>query len=498
MTKLRARLAELSDLERARDLLHWDQNTMMPPRGAPARAAQLATLARVTHERHTAPDTVELIAAAEAELGELPADGVHRRIVSEARRLYDKESRVPAELAEQIALAASEGYRAWVQARADDDFTAFSPALARNLGLAREYAACFDGYAEPYDAVLDDYIPGMTSAQVSALFAELRAELVPLIDALAGRSVDTAILNAAYPVAAQRGLVEEVLRWLGFDASAWRLDDTVHPFATGISVTDVRLTTRYEPDYFATALYGAMHECGHGLYDAGIAPELERTPLGRIRSLAVHESQSRLWENLVGRSLAFCSALAPELAARSGGSLEGLSAQALFRAVNAVRPSLIRIEADETTYCLHVILRYELERALLHGELDVADLPEAWNLRMREYLRVEVPNDADGVMQDVHWGAGLIGYFPSYAVGNLIAGQIWERILVDLPGLDEQLARHELTALREWLGEHIHRHGSRLRDGELLVRITGEPLQVAPFMRYLKGKLEQVYAVDLA
>ncbi len=498
MKRLQARLGEISDLEQVLSLLHWDQNTMMPAGGGRARAAQLATLARVRHERLTAAETGELIAAAEAELGELAEDGVERRTVAEARRLYDKEARIPAELAEQMARAASEGYQLWVGARAENDFRAYAPALERNIELAREYAGCFDGYADPYDVLLDDYAPGMTSVQVGALFADLRGELVPLIDTLAGRELDTAVLSARYPEAGQRALVAKVLSWQGFEGRAWRLDDTVHPFATGISVADVRLTTRYEPDYFPTALYGAMHECGHGLYHAGIAPGLERTPLGAIRSYAFNESQSRLWENLVGRSLSFCRALAPELERCSQGSLAGLDPMALFRAVNAVRRSLIRIEADETTYGLHVILRYELERLLLHGELAVAQLPEAWNLRMREYLGVEVPRDADGVMQDVHWSAGSIGYFPSYAIGNLIAAQLWERIRADLPELDEQLARHELVPLRDWLREHIYRHGSRLSDDELLTRITGEPLSVAPFMRYLRAKLSDVYQLDLA
>jgi carboxypeptidase Taq len=496
--ELRERLAGIWDLERARLVLNWDQDTKMPPRGAAARAQQIATLADITHERLVAPRTGELIAAAEQEVAALPAESVTARMVAKARWLYDKDLRVPATLVRERAQAASDGYRVWLTARAADDFSAFAPVLERNFALAREYAACFDEYADPYDVVLDDYMPGMTDATISALFEELRGELVPLVDALAGRPVDTSPLTAAFSVQAQRGLVNEVLGWLGFDAAGWRLDDTAHPFQSSFSAGDVRLTTRFEPDCFPTALYGAMHECGHGLYEAGISPELERTPLGRIYSLAVHESQSRMWENMVGRSRAFCDALAPVLAARSGGALRELDGAALFRAVNAVRPSLIRIEADETTYSLHVILRHELERSLMRGELTVADLPEAWNSRMRDYLGVVVPSDAVGVMQDVHWGQGLIGYFPSYAVGNLIGGQIWERVRAALPGLDEQLRRHDLRALREWLTEQIYRHGSAFSDAELLERVAGAPLQVAPFVGYLRGRLGEVYGIELA
>ena len=270
------------------------------------------------------------------------------------------------------------------------------------------------------------------------------------------------------------------------------------PFETSLAVTDVRLTTRFLENYFPTALYGAMHECGHGLYESGIDPELQRTPLGTVRSTAVHESQSRLWENMVGRSHAFCNSLAPAVVKHSQGALSGLEPDALFRAVNAVQPSLIRVEADETTYGLHVILRFELERQLLSGELGVADLREAWNTRMREYLGVDVPSDADGVMQDVHWSAGLIGYFPGYAIGNLIAGQLWERVRIELPDVEEQIAAHQLQPLREWLRERVYQHGSRFTDLELLDRVVGEPVSVRPFVEHLRSKLGEVYGLDLA
>ncbi|HEX3804109.1 MAG TPA: carboxypeptidase M32 [Solirubrobacteraceae bacterium] len=498
MTDLGEWIAGLADLRRACALLQWDQNTLMPPLGAPLRAEQLGTLERIAHERLTSERTGELLDAAEAELDGLAPDSVQARIVSETRRLYEKDRRVPVELVVARAKAASSGYERWVKARAANDFAMFAPALELNFQLAREYISCFDGYDDPYDVVLDDFAPGMKTAQAATLLGEMRDELMPLIDTLRGREVDVAPLHVTYPVAGQRQLVDQVLRWMGFNEASWRIDDTIHPFESSFSVHDVRLTTRYAERYFPTALFGAMHECGHGLYEAGIAPELQRTPLVTIRSSAIHESQSRLWENMVGRGRAFSTVLAPALVGCSSGALTGLQPEGLFRAVNAVRPSTIRIEADESTYGLHIVLRFELERALIAGELAVADLPEVWDARMREYLGVEVASYAEGVMQDVHWSEGLIGYFPTYAIGNLIAGQLWERLHDEITDLDDQLAAAQLQGLREWLRENVHRHGSRYSDSELLERVVGGPVAVAPFIAYLKAKLSDVYQLDFA
>jgi carboxypeptidase Taq len=296
------------------------------------------------------------------------------------------------------------------------------------------------------------------------------------------------------PIAAQRRVVDEVLRRMGFEDDGWRLDEAAHPFATSFGRNDVRLTTRWDETFFPGALYGAMHECGHGLYEAGISAALARTPLGHIESLGLHESQSRMWENMVGRSRAFADLLAPLLTEVSGARVE---ADALFRAVNRVKASFIRVEADEATYGLHIILRFELEQALILGQLTVSELPEAWNARFAEYLGLEVKDPADGVLQDVHWAGGSIGYFPTYALGNLIAGQLWERIHADAPDLDAQLAEGQLTALREWLREHVHRHGSKFTMPELLDRVVGQPIAVAPYIAYLKRKLGLVYDLDL-
>jgi carboxypeptidase Taq len=291
--------------------------------------------------------------------------------------------------------------------------------------------------------------------------------------------------------------VREIVALMGFEDTGWRIDDTVHPFATRIGRGDVRITTRWDERFFPTGLYGAMHECGHGLYEAGLPVAQRRSPLGATESLGMHESQSRLWENMVGRGRLFCTVLAPRIAALAGGSLAELDADGLYRAVNRVKPSFIRVEADEATYALHIILRFELEQALIDGTLKVKDLPEAWNARFEEYFGIKVTDDADGVLQDVHWSAGLIGYFPTYALGNLIAGQLWQRAHVELSGVEDEIAGGRLGSLREWLGQRVHRHGAKFTTAELLEREAGGPISVTPFTDYLKAKLGDVYGLDL-
>jgi carboxypeptidase Taq len=347
---------------------------------------------------------------------------------------------------------------------------------------------------------LDDFEPQMKTTAVAALFAELKAELVPLIAEVTrhAEAVDDSPLHIRIPIEAQRRLVDEAVAMMGFDRAGWRIDDTVHPFAAGIGGGDVRITTRWDENYFAGGLYGAMHECGHGLYEAGIPDSLRRSPLGSGESLGMHESQSRLWENMVGRGRPFCGVLAPKITAALGGSAADVEPDALYRAVNRVQPSFIRVEADEATYALHIVLRFELEQELIEGRLAVSDLPEAWNARVREYLGLEVRDDADGVLQDVHWSAGMIGYFPTYALGNLIAGQLWERVNAELPDLEDRLAAGDLTPLGDWLREHVYRHGSKFTTTELLEREVGGPISVRPFVSYLKCKLGDVYGLDLA
>jgi carboxypeptidase Taq len=498
---LKQRLGQLSDLTHAMSLAHWDQQTMMPPHGGEARAESLATLTRISHEMFVDDETGRLLEGAASELNGADPDDDDPRLIMLVRRQWEKARRVPPDLAAEMARAASVGQEAWIIARERGDFESFAPYLERNFELARRYVECHMDSGDfecAYDALLDDYEPQLPTRQVSDLFAQLKAELIPIIARVSEvEPVDERPLYASFAVHRQRELVNEVVALMGFDRAGWRIDDTVHPFATRIGGGDVRITTRWDEHFFPTGLYGAMHECGHGLYEAGLPGRLRRSPIGSTESLGMHESQSRMWENMVGRGHAFCTVLAPRIAALAGGEMSGLDADALYRAVNRVKPTFIRVEADEATYALHIILRYELEQELVEGTLAVRDLPEAWNARFEQYLGIPVTNDIEGVLQDVHWSAGLIGYFPTYALGNLIAGQLWERAHVDIGDLEDQLAAGELGPLREWLRQRVHRHGAKFTTAELLAREVGGPMSVTPFTSYLKAKLGDVYRVDL-
>ena len=493
-------MAELTDLRTAASLLEWDQQTMMPPHGAPERAETLATLERISHDMFTAAETGRLLEQAAAEVEGEPEASDDVCLVRVVHRRWEKARRVPTELAAGLARAASVGHAAWITARASSDFDAFAPYLEHNLELACRYVDCFDEFDCAYDALLDDYEPGIKTSHVASLFSELKAELLPLITTLGEHEdrVDDSCLRGRFPVPLQRALVEEVVTRMGFEAGSWRIDDAVHPFASGFGSSDVRITTRWDESFVPSGLYSAMHECGHGLYEAGIASSLARTPLGHAESLGLHESQSRMWENMVGRSRAFAGVLAPRIAALFGDGVgECAEPATLFRAVNRVKPSFIRVEADEATYSLHIILRFELEQALIEGRVAVRELPEVWNALTKEYLGLDVADDAQGVLQDVHWSGGSIGYFPTYALGNLIAGQLWERAHAELPDLDDQIGAGELMGLREWLRENVHRHGAKFSTTELLGRVVGGPIAVGPFVAYLKDKLSDVYRLEL-
>jgi carboxypeptidase Taq len=493
-------MAALADLRNVAQLLDWDQQTMMPPHGATARAETVGTVQRISHEMFIADETGRLLEAAATHLNGATADSDEVALVRVVRRRWEKARRVPSDLAAEMARAASVGQQAWVAARRDSDFASFVPYLERNFELVRRYVDCFDEYECAYDPLIDDYEPGARTAEVARVFDELKVELRDLIAAIGAHRdrVDDSPLHGHFPVDRQRQLVGWLLELMGFDRASWRIDDAVHPFATGFGNQDVRITTRWDERFLPTSMYGAMHECGHGLYEAGVAQSLQRTPLGHPESLGLHESQSRLWENMVGRGRPFCGVLAPKIAELFKGPIAHVDGDRLYRAVNRVSPSLIRVEADEVTYGLHIVLRFELEQELVEGRLAARDLPEAWNARYKEYLGVDVPNDAQGVLQDVHWSSGLIGYFPTYALGNLIAGQLLERAYRDMPDLDAQLAAGELISLREWLREHVHRHGAKFATGELLQRVVGGPIAVGPFIDYLKRKLGQVYDLELS
>ncbi|MDX6720046.1 MAG: carboxypeptidase Taq [Solirubrobacteraceae bacterium] len=481
--ELLARLGELSDLRHVGQVLAWDQQVMMPPAGGPARGQALGAIQSLAHDRLVAPELGAL----------LDAERADDQLVRAVRRDHEVARRVPADLAAEMTRAGSQGFEVWLRAREANDFAVFESALRRNIELARRYAACFPESEHPYDALLDRYEPGTATAQVSSLFARLRSGLVPLLREIAQQPAPPA-LTGGFPIAAQRAIGLQIARAMGFEDSAWRLDDAVHPFASSPTSRDVRVTSRFDEDSL-TGLFALMHEVGHGLYEHGVDPALARTTLDTGVSLGVHESQSRLWENLVGRSEPFWSYWLPRCRELMPETLGDVELDVFLRAINVVRPTLIRVEADEMTYALHVIGRFELELELIEGTLDVRDLPQAWASKTRDLLGIEVPDDLRGVLQDVHWSEGIIGYFPTYAIGNVLAAQLWRAARADLPGLDDDLRAAEYGDLRAWLVDRIHRHGRRLTPGELIERAVGGPLDPGPMLEHLEAKYRRLYGL---
>ncbi len=479
-------------------LAAWDQETYMPPGAAEARAEQLGLMARLIHERQTSDALGEAIAACEADAS-LMGDERLGASVREMRRDYDRETKVPAELIEEIARTCSQGQQAWKAARKASDFAAFKPWLAKTVDLSRRKAECIGGGDELYDVLLDEYEPGASAAAIEGVFTPLRQRLSAFIQDLQtnGAAPDEAPTKIHAPTAAQHELGLRVLKAIGFDLDTGRLDVTTHPFCEGVAPGDTRLTTRYDEGHFTGALYGTMHEGGHGLYEQGLpkTPDLFGTPLAESNGLGMHESQSRMWENFVGRSHAFWEWCLPVADKLFGGALSGFGVDAVAKSVNTGEPSLIRVEADEGTYNLHVMLRFELERAMIRGDLSIDDVPGAWNERMKDMLGLDVPDDAHGCLQDVHWSAGLMGYFPTYTLGNIYAAQLWEQIQSDIPGLEDGFARGEFAPLLAWLHEHVHAHGRRYRAADLIERVTGRPPEAQPLVRHLESRIRPAYGL---
>ncbi len=513
LADLRERLAETFDLQRAAAVLEWDQETHMPPGGAEARAHGIATLRRLAHERFTDPAVGGWLERLDRTLAERPAGDLDRALVRVARRDYARATLLPGAWVSSFAEATSRAREAWKAAREADDFAAFAPHLERVLDLNVEkadrfrpllrqergaaYAPGSDGEAR-YDALLDEFEPGATTAEVSAVFGELRAGLVPLVEAIAGRpQPEDGFLRRPYDEAAQWAFGLEVAEAFGYRLANGRQDRSAHPFSTAFAPSDVRITTRLDPAFFPTAFFGTLHETGHALYEQNVAPELDRTPLADGTSLGMHESQSRLWENLVGRSRPFWRWAFPRAQARFPEALRGVDEGAFFRAVNRVQPSLIRVEADELTYHLHVLLRFEIERELVAGHLAVADVPQAWNDGMRRLLGLTPPSDADGCLQDIHWSLGALGYFPTYTLGTLMSRQLFDAARRDLGGadaLDAAFAAGDFSGLLGWLKENIHRYGRAVTAGDLLHRATGQTLSAAPWLAYAREKFGALYA----
>jgi carboxypeptidase Taq len=478
-------------------VLEWDERTMMPAAEAEHRADQTTLLSGMIHQRWT--DEAFVAKVSELAAGPLAkeADSETAATIRRLKRLIDKKTRLPRSLVEELARTAVLGQSAWEQARREDHFAHFQPWLARTFELKRQQAEALGYPQSPYDALLDDYEPEELTANVGRVLAELREQLVPLVAAVAasGRQPDTSLLKRNYPIDVQESLGKEAAAAIGFDFARGRLDVTAHPFCTTLGPHDCRITTRYDAHFFNAAFFGILHEAGHGIYEQGLPPERFVLPLGEAISLGIHESQSRLWENLVGRSRAFWQHFHPAAQKRFPAALGDTGLDAFHFAVNDVRPSLIRVEADEATYNLHILIRFEMEQALLSGDLPVADARSAWKEKYRQYLGIAPPSDADGVLQDVHWSAGLVGYFPTYTLGNLYAAQFFAAADQELGGLQAQFARGEFQPLRNWLREKIHRHGQRYSAAELVKRVTGRELSSGPLLAHLKGKYGELYSI---
>jgi carboxypeptidase Taq len=487
--RLRERLAEVNDLTKAATLLLWDQRVMMPPGGAEARADSLGTVSRLAQERFIDDEVGRLLEELRGLEESSDYDSFEASLVRTTRRQYEKATCVPPELVGEMRRASALGLAAWGPAKERSDFEQLRPHLETQLELRHRYVGCFPPADETYDVLLDDYEPLMKTAEVRQVFDELKEELVPLIEEIgAAGDIEDSFLHGDFAPGTQRDLGLEIVCAFGYSEDEWRLDETAHPFMTSPGAGDIRLTSNFRPDDLSS-LFATMHEFGHGVYEWGVDRSLARTPLGTGVSLAVHESQSRTWENLVGRSRAFWRWFYPLLQNGFAAQLGSVDEEAFYRAVNRVQPSLIRIDADEVTYNLHIILRFELEQDLIDDRLEVSNLPEAWNTRMEEYLGVDVPDVARGVLQDMHWAGGALGYFPTYALGNVISVQIWERALEDLGDLDERFERGEFGDLREWLREHLYALGARFTPQETIERVTGSRIDARPYLRYLREKL---------
>jgi carboxypeptidase Taq len=487
------RAREEALLDSCAALLGWDEDTYMPPAGAGHRAAQLALLAGLSHDRAVDPRVGDLLA--EVEGSELVRDPHSPAAVNvrEWRRLYDRATCRPRALVEEIARTATLAQQEWAAARRAGDFGRFRPWLERMLSLKRREAEALGGRSL-YDALLEEYEPGATGREVAALLAALRVELGPLVEAVAGSGRRPApVLSREYPVEVQKAFGAAAGEALGFDFARGRLDEAVHPFCTSLGPGDCRLTSRYRAGDFTEGFFTILHEAGHGLYEQGLDPAHAGTPMGEAASVALHESQSRLYENLVGRSRPFWTYFFPRARQAFPAALGGVSPEAFHFAVNEVRPTPVRARSDEVTYNLHILVRFELEQALLSGDLPAADLPAAWAEGYRRHLGIEPADDVEGCLQDGHWASGLVGYFPTYALGNVIAAQLFARADADLGGVGPAFARGDFAGLLGWLRERVHRQGQRYPAGPLVELATGKPPGPGPLVHYLRAKYGELY-----
>jgi len=489
---LKQHLASIADLDAASAVLRWDQQTHMPDGGVAGRAEQLATLGRLSHEMISSSETARLLDGA----GDPEPGSDAAAIVRLTRREHDRATKLPSRLVEELSRATALAEPAWKQARYDSDFGVLAPHLEKILGLQREAAEHLGYEDHPYDAMLDHYEPGARKVRLEEMFGELKRGTAEMVREISTRPEEDreAPLHGPFDEKKQEEFGKVIASAFGYDWRRGRQDRAAHPFCISFSGPgDVRMTTRYDPDWLSPALFATMHETGHALYEQGVAPSYSRTPISGGVSLGVHESQSRLWENVVGRSRPFWTHFYPRLHETFPEALGSTSFEAFYQAINAARPSEIRVEADELTYNLHVALRFELEVALIEGSLSVADLPDAWNAKMEDHLGITPKDDAHSVLQDVHWAAGLFGYFPTYTIGTILSVQLFDAALEAHPEIPEQMERGEFGALLGWLRENIHRPGKKYEPDDLIERATGRPPEAGPYLRYLRGKFGELY-----
>jgi carboxypeptidase Taq len=498
LTELKTHLAEVHDLYAIRELLDWDQETYMPPGGAAARARQLSTVTRLWHEKRTAPALGRLLDKLLPYAGDLDYDSDEASLIRVARRDYDRVVKVPPAFMAELSGHQAAAYQAWTRARPANDFAAVQPFLEKTLDLSRRYAEYFPGYEHIADPLIDRVDHGLKVSALRVLFAQLREQLVPLVQAIAGQpAADDTCLRGHFREAQQWDFGLEIIERFGYDLQRGRQDRTAHPFTTEFSIDDVRITTRVREDRLGEALFSTLHEAGHGLYEQGVCHGFEATSLAGGTSYGVHESQSRLWENMVGRSRPFWTFYYPRLQRVFPEQLGAVSLDAFYRAINRVEPSLVRTDADEVTYNLHIMLRFELELEMLEGRLAVRDLPDAWRERFKADFGIVPPDDRDGVLQDVHWFSGVIGgRFQSYTLGNVLSAQFFDAALEACPQILGEIEQGRFETLLDWLRENIYQHGRKYTTAELAQRVTGGPLRIEPYIHYLREKYGELYALS--
>jgi carboxypeptidase Taq len=489
---------EIHDLEKASSLLRWDRQVNMPPGGSMARTQQLTTLSRIRHNSFTAEKMGDLIEAAADELNGTGYDSNEASLVRLIRYQYEKARKLPAEFVERRTQISNEAQNGWEKARENNDFSTFQPWLEKIIGLCQEMVDYYGYEDQLYDALLDDYERDAKTADVQAIFDAAKEALIPLREAISerGDTIDDTLLYRHYDVNKQKEFAHYLAEAVGYDFSRGHLGTAVHPFATSFSRDDARITARWYENYLAPSLFGTLHESGHAMYEQGTHPDLARTPLARGTSSGIHESQSRMIENIIGRNKGFWQRHFPKFQEIFPEQLGRETAESFHKAINKVQPSLIRVEADEVTYNLHIILRFELEQAMLSGDLKAADLPAAWNDKMQKLIGVVPPTDSDGCLQDIHWSSPSFGYFPTYALGNLYAAQFFEAAVEQNPGIKDEFEEGQIEGLMNWLVENVHQHGSKYTPNELIVRATGRPLDHEAFSRYMWEKFSSLYNLD--